>query len=320
MTKSGFAVVIPYFQRQAGILVHALRSIAEQDVACPVHVYVVDDDSPIPAAPEVALVNWPAHMTVQVLKQRNGGPGSARNHGLDQLKTERWVAFLDSDDRWNPYHLSSAMYAFVEGFDYYTANTLDGDNNIVHRMHFPQGLPLKPYKDIEWAQELMEPLIHFTVKGPISGSSTMVMTRDLIGNTRFHVGLRTAGEDGLFTTAIASKQPRVMISSRVDTRLGQGVSIFSSGSWGSQAALRRTLYFHRSRILMRPFVRRFPKARQSVEETIARSRRDVWSSALATLKRGQLAWIAFALTLLRDPVLLLSGGKHLALALRRRQQ
>ena len=48
-------VVIPYFQREPGILARALASIAAQQ-ACPlsVHVIVVDDASPVPADAEIA--------------------------------------------------------------------------------------------------------------------------------------------------------------------------------------------------------------------------------------------------------------------------
>ena len=72
-------VVIPYFQREPGILARALASIAAQQ-ACPlpVHVIVVDDASPVPTAQELASVGRVPY-TVQVVQQPNGGPGSARN-------------------------------------------------------------------------------------------------------------------------------------------------------------------------------------------------------------------------------------------------
>ena len=44
-------VVIPYYQREPGILRRALASIAAQrDCPLPIHVIVVDDASPAPAA------------------------------------------------------------------------------------------------------------------------------------------------------------------------------------------------------------------------------------------------------------------------------
>ena len=41
--------------------------------------------------------------SVQVIVQPNGGPGSARNTGLDSAPPDtRYIAFLDSDDEWTP--------------------------------------------------------------------------------------------------------------------------------------------------------------------------------------------------------------------------
>ena len=86
-----FAVIIPYFQRQPGILANALRSVTEQDMKAPISVYIVDDSSPAPPEPEVAAVEWPAHCTVKILKQPNGGPGAARNLALNNLADESYV-------------------------------------------------------------------------------------------------------------------------------------------------------------------------------------------------------------------------------------
>ena len=92
-------VIIPYYQRTPGILAKALASIAaQQDSPLPVHVIVVDDASPVPAAAEIADIEGPPY-TLQVIVQPNGGPGAARNTGLDNAPKEtKYIAFLDSDD------------------------------------------------------------------------------------------------------------------------------------------------------------------------------------------------------------------------------
>lgn len=50
-------------------------------------VIVVDDGSPIPAAPR----------GVELVRQENAGPSAARNRGIDAVRAE-WVLFLDDDD------------------------------------------------------------------------------------------------------------------------------------------------------------------------------------------------------------------------------
>ena len=44
------------------------------------HVVVVDDGSPAPTEPEIACIAGTS-LSVQVIKQANGGPGMARNTG-----------------------------------------------------------------------------------------------------------------------------------------------------------------------------------------------------------------------------------------------
>lgn len=105
-------VVVPTYN-DSHFLSGALGSIAEQDY--PVgHVVVVDDGSHAPGEVEQAVEEtraaYPA-LPLVLLRQGNGGPGSARNAGLALLETE-FVAFLDADDRWLPQNVSSKLVAF----------------------------------------------------------------------------------------------------------------------------------------------------------------------------------------------------------------
>lgn len=302
-----FGVVIPYFQRSRGVLAQSLRSVAAQDVAARVLVVVVDDGSPVPAEEEVAEVEFPANFAVRIIHQANAGPGAARNHGIDALADVEFLAFLDSDDHWEAFHLASALHAFEQGFDYYTAETLDVDSGYRrHADHFREGLPLQPTRSAPWAHELKAPLINFSVRGPIAGSSTFVARRTLIGETRYRTDLKTSGEDGLFATCLAAKQPRVMVSSRVDVKIGRGVNIFSAGDWGSAACSRRAMYFLRSRLLMRPLVMPFPEAMSFLQGAISKARLEVWRSIIANVRRGGVPWSDLARLVAADPKLLLA--------------
>ncbi|WP_168735235.1 glycosyltransferase family 2 protein [Pseudothauera rhizosphaerae] len=316
-----FAVIIPYFQRQPGILARTLESVALQDVAEPVHVYVVDDESPAPPEPEVAQVSWPAHFSVRILKKRNGGPGSARNLGLDHLGEERYVAFVDSDDCWAPYHLSAARYAFDHGYDFYTADwCIDDKGTRAHGHFYGDALKTRAIAGVDWAVELDDDLINYTVYGPIGSTCSMVLTRELVSGIRFAGGLRTAGEDGLFATTIAARRPRVFISRRIDTHLGRGVNIFSSGGWNSRQSLMRSIYFLRSRLLMKPLVSGHPVAAERLQKKIAGARRAVWRGLLSTLKRRELPPRELLSLLAADPPLLLGAPAHIRAILRSRAE
>ncbi|AWI79770.1 hypothetical protein CEW87_10545 [Parazoarcus communis] len=315
-----FGVVIPYYQRRAGVLAAALNSVARQDVGVPVTVVIVDDASPIAAETEVEKVEFPGNFSVQIIRQENAGPGAARNRGIDALAAADYIAFLDSDDSWAPYHLGSALTAFENGFDYYTAETEEAGSGFRYLANFfKEGLPLKPAGFASWAGELMEPIINFTVAGPFSTSSTFVVRNDVIGTTRFDKALRTAGEDGLFRTMLAAKSPRTLVSSRVDALLGEGVNIFSEGDWGSREATMRAIYFLRSRLLMRPVVESFPVAKAKVEQAVRSARVELCRSAIANLRRGDFPLSQFFQICRADPLLLFSVTGALSAARRGRR-
>jgi hypothetical protein len=68
--RARIGVVIPYFQREAGLLHRALSSVAAQDHR-PVQVVVVDDGSPHPA---------PGEITPEL---HDAVPGQKRNGRMD---------------------------------------------------------------------------------------------------------------------------------------------------------------------------------------------------------------------------------------------
>ncbi|MBK1726797.1 hypothetical protein CKO13_07145, partial [Halorhodospira neutriphila] len=222
-------MIVPCYQRSSGVIREALASVAAQEGlgAAPLHVYVVDDGSPVDPGEEAAAVHWPASCRVRLLRKPNGGVSSARNWALERLQGEEGIAFLDADDRWLPHHLASARHALELGFDLYAADmqTLSGQRH--HALFFRGALPLQRFGDEPWAHELTAELADFTVASPLIPTPTLVVSRALLGESRFHEGLRLAGEDGLFKTALAVKRPRVMVSSRVDVVQGRGVNIFS---------------------------------------------------------------------------------------------
>ena len=94
-TPPTISVIIPAYQAEAFIA----RSVhsAQIQTLSPLEILVVDDGSNDNTA-EVAAA---CGDLVRVIRQPNGGPASARNHGAREARGE-WLAFLDADDGWLP--------------------------------------------------------------------------------------------------------------------------------------------------------------------------------------------------------------------------
>ena len=99
MTRtSEFSVVISLYNKESFIR-RALESVLHQ-TALPHEVVVVDDGSTDSGADLVRDL-FPQ---VKLVRQQNLGPGRARNTGVN-LSRGRWIAFLDADDYWAPFHV-----------------------------------------------------------------------------------------------------------------------------------------------------------------------------------------------------------------------
>jgi glycosyltransferase involved in cell wall biosynthesis len=102
-----FSVVIPVYNR-ADLLRTPLQSVlsqTEQDF----EIVVVDDGSI--DHPERVVAEF-VDPRIVFVRQENRGGGAARNTGIDRA-AGRFIAFLDSDDRFLPHHLA-AMRKLVE--------------------------------------------------------------------------------------------------------------------------------------------------------------------------------------------------------------
>lgn len=96
-------VIIPARGR-TDLVERALVSVANQTVS-PSNVFVVDDGSAVPIK-DVLDTRFEDLCTVIRYKPGKGG-GHARNVGIDAASSD-WIAFLDSDDWWEPDHLEIA--------------------------------------------------------------------------------------------------------------------------------------------------------------------------------------------------------------------
>ncbi len=254
MATARIAVIIPYYQVEPGILTRALDSVFAQALPAgvSVRVYVIDDASPHPARAEVAAFPASAQISVVLHRQRNGGPGNARNTALalaEDAGDIDFVAFLDSDDIWQPRHLADALSVLGQGYDFYCCDNArpgsferfsedvallnDGGRGLADRSAVldPDG-PIRGFAPHALDDEF--------VTGYLSHTSTVVLRADKVRGIRFDPDLRNAGEDSMFWLTVALSGAAVAISWRCNVDCGKGINLFFSAyNWDSPATIER---------------------------------------------------------------------------------
>jgi glycosyltransferase involved in cell wall biosynthesis len=99
-----FSVIIPTYNRALKVI-RAIESVLSQTFT-DFDIWVIDDGSTDPTAQQLE----PYLNRIHYLFQKNGGAANARNLGIQQ-SSGKYVAFLDSDDRWYPQKLASIAAA-----------------------------------------------------------------------------------------------------------------------------------------------------------------------------------------------------------------
>lgn len=101
------SVIIPAYQSES-FIARSIRS-AQRQTLRPLEIIVVDDGS----KDNTAHAAQDCGELVTVIRQANGGPAAARNHGASVARGE-WLAFLDADDAWLPEKLQRQVAALED--------------------------------------------------------------------------------------------------------------------------------------------------------------------------------------------------------------
>jgi glycosyltransferase involved in cell wall biosynthesis len=241
MTARAITVVIPTYNR-AALLTRAVESARAQTVA-PFEILVVDDGSTDDTARIVAAWGAP----IRYIATANGGVARARNVGIAQAKGD-WIAFLDSDDEWEPGKLAAQCAALDAAPDArwcITGCTLvDGDGRPTPgRQGYEAVFPvfsetrdtaeryfaraLRPLRPDVYAGDLYETLFRGNVVLP---SSTMVHREVFERCGAFDPAFRYAEETEFFHRVAAAFPVVVLLSPLVRYRVAQSGSLTSSSN------------------------------------------------------------------------------------------
>ena len=255
-------VVIPFFQREHGYLANALASIAGQAGVSTVRfdIVVVDDASPVDPHVELAAFAPSDRFQLRIVAQANAGPAAARNRGLDALGACDLVAFLDSDDIWDPRHIARALRAFErEECDLFFCDSEHSPKETLFSLQrFRERVATPERLLVEGTPSYFHPNFGVDVVAGayVSHTSTIVFrNRPPLARMRFDLAQGWIGEDHLMWATLASKSRLVAFDPRVGSKRGEGVGIFTRLDLGDPAvAFRRHACGVRK---FRAFARRF---------------------------------------------------------------
>ena len=236
------SVIIPYYQRQPGVLRRALDSVfaqSHQDF----DVIVVDDSSPLPVEAEVGALPLEQRARIAVVKQANAGPGGARNTGLDLVPADSaCVAFLDSDDEWAPGHLKTATGAMARfDADCYFASIHGGEEFYYHYgvAELAAGTAVSRLSDDPPLVEVADLAGVMLRDWSFLHLSCMVIGKSLFRTARFEAALRLAAEDVLFFHDCIRAARRVVLGETTGAVRGEGLNIFHGVASDSPQFLRQ---------------------------------------------------------------------------------
>lgn len=304
-------VIIPYYQREPGILQRALKSVFAQTHA-DFDVTVVDDGSPSPVELELEAMPLAERARITVIKQANAGPGGARNMGLDHVPADSFcAAFLDSDDEWTPEHLKNAVEALsLFDADCYWATITGGDAFYYHFgveelaqeaavTRLSENPPLVEIADLAGVMLKNWSFLHL---------SCMVIGESLLRRIRFEASLRLAAEDVLYFHDCLRAARRTVLCEAPGARRGEGINIFHGMDSDSPLFLKQQFNTWVALDQLEGRVAHKPQDLASIESYKQTARRQALWGQMRLMRRrrppqlGQLAQWAW-----RDPRILRSA-------------
>ena len=308
---SKIAVVIPYFQCEAGLLRQCVQSVLATKGGVDTRILVVDDTSPRPAEDEIGDLAAEPALRITIIRQGNAGPAAARNRGLDHVsKDTPFVAFLDSDDSWSAPFLPDAVSVLAQGFDLFIGNTrrggiersgLEWEKDSKRNLDPKQHRLIDAQRDIyQFQGDFFDLLVHRT---NIISASAMAYRFDRFPSLRFRTEL-FQGEDRLFKLALGQKLDKVAFSPKVYADEGEGVNIFDKAGWGTEGSLRLVAnYISLSKIILGE-IELNPNQQTHIRRCLTGSRQSFAASLLHLLRhRKPVGWRQVRATIRDDPAI-----------------
>lgn len=296
---SNISVVIPYYQKKAGTLSRTLNSVGIQTNLNAINqVIIVDDGSPVPAENELKNVSPLLSSKLTLIKKENGGVSKARNVGLESIsKDSDIVAFLDSDDIWEPTLIESMLEAFELGADFYFTNHYQLNSEVGA---FERGgkIDLADHKSLQnGLYEYNGLMLDQIATGNLIGTSTVAYRFNKYPNVRFRENLTCAGEDYLFWMDIAKENPKYIFNERCMVIYEEGINIYASVKWGTSEYQKLVIDEINYRSVLLNNYPLSKKSKEVLKERIRQGRIGFFQNLAGALKRRNFKLVQLSVAL-----------------------
>jgi succinoglycan biosynthesis protein ExoW len=291
MTTPKISVIIPFFQRESGILARALLSIHSQGYpADSLEVIVVDDGSPVSAEAELQASPPPESLRIRVVKQQNAGPNEARNAGLELVSADTdLVAYLDSDDEWIGDHLTRASRALAAGYTAYFANLYHLGDSIPEfekaRRVDPSMHPV--VADDGTLRAYRGDMVHQIATANIIFMPSLVIDARALGSARFPQQHRHGGGDYLYWMDLIQHGAKFVFSTQPEVRCGRGINMWYGSGWGTDGLSKRILDEGRFRRKVLDRYASSDETRRQLSDRLAELQLLLVQDAIHRLRRGK---------------------------------
>lgn len=175
-----FSVVIPTFNRE-NVIMRAVQSVIEQTVQ-DFEIIVIDDGSNDNTKSVISTI---PDFRIRYFFQENRGASKARNKGIEMARG-KYIAFLDSDDKFLPHHLDNARPVLERGENICTYTQIIVDRGRGRGVSY-----FKPPRAIRQGENIAEYCL--SDRGFVP-TSTLIVPTSLAKQTKYDENL-SAGDD-----------------------------------------------------------------------------------------------------------------------------
>lgn len=141
MTKDKIDIIIPAYKAQ-GTILRTLSSIAEQTIIDDIEVTIVNDACPNGDYQEFVKMFLPYFKIREIKLEENGGPGVARQKGIDETKNEFFTC-IDADDTFSGAIALETLRAAIKEPVMFNGQQIDGGFKCVSGTFLQLGETLK---------------------------------------------------------------------------------------------------------------------------------------------------------------------------------